>query len=73
MGGSLCDREKFCRSRHFVDISLVICILQAFNCRYLEIFVHDIYIFFLFILKPGPNGIRACLIFIWETLLIVFH
>ena len=48
-----------------------IAILQAFNCRCLEIFVHDIY-FFLFISKPRPNGIRACLILIQETRLICF-
>ena len=49
-----------------------IAILQAFNCRCLEIFVHDIY-FFLFISKPRPNAIRACLILIQETPLIVFY
>ena len=43
----------------------------TFNCRCLEVFVHGI--FFLFILRPRPNGIRACLILIQETLLIVFY
>ena len=58
----------FCRNKF--PVHMVISILQAFNCRYLEIFVHDIN-FFLFISKPRPNGIRASLNLIQETLLIV--
>ena len=64
--------EKMLFSRKKFPVHVVIFILQAFNCRYLEIFVHDLY-FFLFISKPRPKGIRACLIFIQETLLIVFY
>ena len=37
-------------SRKKFPVHVVIFILQAFNCRYLEIFVHDLY-FFLFISK----------------------
>ena len=63
-------KNVFCRKKFPVHV--VIFILQAFNCRCLEIFVHDIY-FFLFISKPRPNGIRACLNLIQEILLIVFY
>ena len=34
----------FCRKKFPVHI--IIFILQAFNCRYLDIFVHDIFILF---------------------------
>ena len=36
----------FCRKKFPVHV--VISILQAFNCRYLEIFVHDLYFFSLY-------------------------
>ena len=36
----------FCRKKFPVHV--VISILQAFNCQYLEIFVHDIYFFPLY-------------------------
>ena len=36
----------FCRKKFPVQVE--ISILQAFSCRYLEIFVHDIYFFSLY-------------------------
>ena len=35
-------------SRKKFPLQVVIFILQAFNCRYLEIFVHDLYFFTLY-------------------------
>ena len=63
------QKMLFCMRKFPVHV--VISILQAFNCRFLRFLYMTL--FFFFISKPRPNGMRACLILIQETLLIVFY
>ena len=53
--GSGIHSKKMLSDEHSVLLMVVhvICILQAFNCLYREIFVHDIH-FCLFNVKPNP-------------------
>ena len=46
--GSGIHLKKMLLCRKKFPVHVVICILQAFSCRYLEIFLHDLYFFSLF-------------------------
>ena len=55
-----------CRKKFPVHV--VISVLQAFNCQYLEIFVHDIYFYFIslyFKVKTQWNKGTSALVEFW--------